>query len=722
MTPSNLLRTALGAASRGSAALRLFSLAIAASAITACGGDGGGDTSPAPAANSDPQASFAAPASGGAGQALAFDASASADADGDALTFSWDFGDGSHGGGAQLAHVFPSGGSFTVTLTVADGRGGSATSTRSITVNAAPPLSAAAPSVASVSDAAGALAGVDVTVLETQASATTGGDGKANIAIATGAPVTLKFSKGGYADQFKRLQLPGGASGTQVAVRMLARESALTLADAAAGGTLSGKQGATLAVPAGALVDAAGNAVSGAVQVAITPVDVAADVRAFPGLFQGLRASGARGLIESYGTVEYVLTKNGAPLQVAPGQKVTIDIPIYTGLHRDGSAVAAGQVIPLWSLDERTAAWVQEGTGTVVASAASPSGFALRAQVSHLSWWNCDQWLGSIPDGSYNPDVRCCIRDTPNGPCKENSGDICEHTGSGPSSGGNAGGRAGAALQRALRELPRQAPGAQRVPAVAAFATAPALTGAVLPMPADMDITLQSSARNGTYRGTRVLRGGAGVSEVVTVSVLPVASGGNDDPITLPWSQNYAMQNNGEVDRYKLTMPSGPGFEVTVSRAGSTLGGTLRVTRPDGSVVATQNFGANAAYVAEATVASAGVYTIEVGAGSNAPGAYKLEAASFGNCSSVQALTLPFDGMVDLAPNQSRCFDISLAADEVIHIDPVGTHNNVAGSVSLSTALGVQQIVARAYPGSAPIWSGVAVAGSYRMRVTNTSL
>ncbi|HSW23934.1 MAG TPA: hypothetical protein VLJ62_14300, partial [Burkholderiaceae bacterium] len=131
---------------------------------------------------------------------------------------------------------------------------------------------------------------------------------------------------------------------------------------------------------------------------------------------------------------------------------------------------------------------------------------------------------------------------------------------------------------------------------------------------------------------------------------------------------------------------------------------------------------ASAAYVAEATVASAGVYTIEVSAGSNAPGAYKLEAASFGNCSSVQALTLPFDGMVDLAPNQSRCFDVSLAADEVIRIDPIGPHNNVAGSVSLSTALGVQQIVAGVYQGSGPMVSGVAVAGSYRLRVTNTSL
>ena len=79
---------------------------------------------------------------------------------------------------------------------------------------------------------------------------------------------------------------------------MLPREGALTLADAAAGGTLTGKQGASLRCrPARSSMPPA-TPVSGAVQVAITPVDVAADVRAFPGLFQGLRASGARGLIE----------------------------------------------------------------------------------------------------------------------------------------------------------------------------------------------------------------------------------------------------------------------------------------------------------------------------------------------------------------------------------------------------------------------------------------
>jgi PKD repeat protein len=697
--------------------VRTLAAWIVIAALAACGGDGGGGT-PTPA-NQAPQAAIDAAAAVAAGDALAFDASASSDADGDALAYRWDFGDGTHGGGAQLAHVFTDSGTFTVTLTVSDGRGGSASATRDVVVSAGPALAAPAPSVALVSDANGALGGVAVSVLGSAANAVTGNDGRADIAIATGAAVTLKFAKAGYTDQFKRVQLPTGAAGTQVAVRMLAREAALTLADAAAGGTVAGKDGATLVVPANALVDASGQPVSGAVHVSVTPVDVGSEVRNFPGQFQGLRASGARGLIESYGTVEFVLHQNGAPLQVAPGQRVTIDIPIYTGLNRDGSAVAAGATIPLWSLDERTAAWVQEGSGTVVASGASPSGFALRADVSHLSWWNCDQWLGAIPEGSYNPNVKCCIRDTPGGACKENSGDICEHTGTGPS-GGSGG---ASALQRALGlARKQQASPSLRVPAVAAFATAPAVAGAVLPMPADMDITLESTARNGTYRGVTVVRGGAGVSEDVTVSLLPVASGGSDDPITLPWSQNYAVASNGEVDRYTLALPAGPGFEIYVSRAGSTLEGTLKVTRPDGSVIASSNFGSSAAYVAEAAVASAGTYTIEITTGSGAPGAYKLEAAAFGTCGSVQPMTLPVtDELIPLTPGQSRCFDIALAADEVVHFTQIRSHNQIAGSVSLVSPGGAQQLASVAYPGTSRLLAGIPAAGTYRLRVTNTS-
>jgi PKD repeat protein len=688
---------------------------FAAAALVACGGGGGG-SAPPPPANADPQASFDAAANVAAGAALALDATASADPDGDPLAFSWDFGDGTRGGGAQLAHVFPAGGTYTVTLTVDDGRGGRASATRDVTVTSGAAAGAPAPASALVSDANGVLAGVTVALVGGSATAQTGADGRATLAVPTGPAQTLRFGKAGYADQFKTMQLAAGAAGTQLEVRLQARDTALVLADAAAGGTLAGRDGATLVIPPDALVDAAGQPVTGAVQVSVAPVDVGADPRAFPGQFQGLRAAGTRGLIESYGTVEFVLTKSGAPVQVAPGRQVTIEIPIYTALHRDGSAVAAGQTIPLWSLDERTGAWVQEGQGTVVASSASPSELALRASVSHLSWWNCDQWLGSIPEESYNPNMKCCIRDTPNGPCKENSGDICEHTGSaGSGAGGNA-------LERALGKKRRLAvdPATRRVPAVAAFATAPAIAGAVLPMPADLDITIESTARNGTYRGTRVLRGAAGVTEDVTMSLLPVAGGGDGEAITLPWQQDYAVAANGELDRYTLAMPAGPGFELYVSRSGSTLAGALTLKRPDGSVVATQNFAAGAAYVAEATVAAAGSYTIEITAGSNAPGAYRLEAVSFGNCSSVEPAAAPATLQVTLGPRQSRCYDIVLAADEVLRATQVDNINELAGPLALATAGGVQQLAVQPNAGQ-DLLTGAAVGGTYRLRVSNTT-
>jgi hypothetical protein len=47
--------------------------------------------------------------------------------------------------------------------------------------------------------------------------------------------------------------------------------------------------------------------------------------------------------------------------------------------------------MPVWSLNETTGVWVQEGEGTVVASA-SATGLALRATVTHFSWWNPDHF------------------------------------------------------------------------------------------------------------------------------------------------------------------------------------------------------------------------------------------------------------------------------------------------------------------------------------------
>jgi len=713
--------------------LRSGLVLLFAACLTACGGSDSPAPTPPPGTppaptNQPPVASFTAAATAQIGVPLAFDASASSDPDGDPLTHSWNFGDNARGGSAKLAHVYVTAGTYTATLTVSDGRGGVTSTTRVVAVAPGPASTGTVNTLAVVTDGAGPLAGATVSVAG-GGSATTAADGTATVQTPLGVPLQVTFSKPGYAGQMKALNLPAGASSGYVTAQLLVREPAQTLPDAAAGGTLTGKHGARIVLPPNALVDATGNTVTGPVQIAMTPVDVGADTRNFPGLFQGITPAGEQQVLLSYGTVEYILTKDGAPVQLRPGMKATIDIPIYTGLHRDGSAVAAGQTTALWSLDERTSQWIEEGAGTVVAAAGSPSDFALRAEVGHFSWWNCD-----VGENPYRPNGKCCIKDEPNGPCKENSGDVCEHYGTGPRGGSSNSSPLIARVQQGAaqsspafpgRVSPMAEPQTVRIPATAAQATVPALAGGELVMPANMDITVASAARNGTYRGTRVFRGGPGVREDVVVTLLPVASGGQDEPITLPWNKTYSMAAIAELDRYLLTMAAGPGFSLRVSQAASTLTGTVRLIRPDGTVAAQQGF-ANAEATMVETQAQTGVYKIEVTAIGGAPGAYRLEASGLGDCASVTPVALPVDRVDPLAARSNRCYDIALAADQAVRFD-IERETNLNGATGTATlaANGGAQIL-MSWPSfsssaNAPRATGIAQSGTYRLRITNDS-
>jgi len=80
-------------------------------------------------------------------QPVEFDASSSSDPDGEIVEFLWDFGDGNTAQGVVVSHVYTAPGEYTVTLTVRDDQGATATAREKITVvegeEPAPPLVAA---------------------------------------------------------------------------------------------------------------------------------------------------------------------------------------------------------------------------------------------------------------------------------------------------------------------------------------------------------------------------------------------------------------------------------------------------------------------------------------------------------------------------------------------------------------------------------------------------
>jgi hypothetical protein len=617
------------------------SLVILALSLTACSGGGHDDATPPvppvppvpPAATAT--ASFTSPASVAADVPVVFDGSASTSSNGSDLQYFWDFGDGQLGGGAAIARQFATGGSRSVTLTVIDGAHLSATQTRSLTVTPRPAASSSASIEGFITTVDGvALDAVSVTLVGGAATGTTDALGKVHLTLDLGVPVTLKLAKVGFADQFVIVHIPAtaGADGYFEA-SMRTRDAALSLADAAAGGTLTGRDGAVITLPPNALVDTTNAPVTGVIDIAMTPVDVTqASADGFPGSFDGLTTTGTATPIASYGTVEYVLTVGVERLHLAPGKTATIGIPIYAAVNVDGSPVAVGDTIPLWSLDETTGIWVQEGIGTVVASAASPTGFALSAVVTHFSWWNAD--IGFDP---YGPKPRC-VYDTDSGIPGGNdtfaTATICNML---------------AEFDRDPQTAPLSAARAQltaaalspRIVGYSRRAQLPIAGGVIVPVPANVDIVLTARALNGTWSGRRVINGAVGVQAEELVPMRPIGgTGPNVETITAPFDDTRALQD-GQVARFGFTGTAYRYAHVTVSEgSGSQLAGRVRLLH-GATLLGTVDFNAIAGQIT-ALLPSDGEYTIEVSGLTNTPGAYRLQLEMLGGVQT-EALALPFD-------------------------------------------------------------------------------
>lgn len=256
----------------------------------------------------------------------------------------------------------------------------------------APPPATTADVTLKVVDASGSpVEGSDVIVVGSALGGTTDAAGQSTITIPYTNLLLLRATADGYADKLQVANVPTGSSELDIVLTMIARAPAETIAGIEAGGTATGRDGVKVIFPAGALVDSTGQPVTGDVQMYMTPVDVTGpDESAFPGAFLGVDSGGSDQLLLSHGVAEFVVQQGDETLSIAAGQTATVEVPLYADGNPDGSAVMVGDLIPFWSLNETTGVWLEETLGEVVASNDSPTGLAVRATVSHFSWWNID--------------------------------------------------------------------------------------------------------------------------------------------------------------------------------------------------------------------------------------------------------------------------------------------------------------------------------------------
>lgn len=214
------------------------------------------------------------------------------------------------------------------------------------------------------------------------ASGTTNGEGRFEVKASVG-EVVVRAEAEGHLPGIKRAAVAEG-SPTALHLKLIPTAAAQPL-DTTAGGEVVGTASARVTVPAAALVNASGAAVSGPAQVYLTPIDpsVAAQLEAAPGDFSAVRAgSGERVNLESFGMLDVTIRQGDEKLQVAPGQRLEIAIPAPANSENPPASM------PLWSFDEATGDWVEEGTLTYDAATRTYVG-----QIEHMSFWNADQVL-----------------------------------------------------------------------------------------------------------------------------------------------------------------------------------------------------------------------------------------------------------------------------------------------------------------------------------------
>lgn len=96
-----------------------------------------------------------------------------------------------------------------------------------------------------------------------------------------------------------------------------------------------------------------------------------------PGNLMGQNTENELRILETYGMFQVELeSPTGEALQINKNADLTWDLP-------SDMMSSAPDAIPMWSFDEESGLWKEEGIAT-------KSGNQMTAELSHFSWWNCD--------------------------------------------------------------------------------------------------------------------------------------------------------------------------------------------------------------------------------------------------------------------------------------------------------------------------------------------
>ena len=231
------------------------------------------------------------------------------------------------------------------------------------------------------------------------AETTTGADGTFELNATAGDGVVITFEKDGYLRGIKQVDVQNE---TPTALWItLVEEAAPVDLDSEAGGIVSGSRGANISAPAAAFVDQSGAAISGTVQVHLTPLDpaVSAELEAYPGDLAARQTDGASAQLETYGVMDITVRQDGEELQIGSGKSLDIKIPAPS----DGVS-SPPATVGLWSFDEEEGIWVEEGEAVYNATDGTYD-----ATIAHLSYWNADAVQdstcirGTVQDQYGNP-------------------------------------------------------------------------------------------------------------------------------------------------------------------------------------------------------------------------------------------------------------------------------------------------------------------------------